>query len=934
MTFSVDVQFQLLIDNSWVDFTRIDSVTKMLGDGKNAYTVIYGQANESGNIPPMSVTLKYQDNNGVLNEDNPLSPYAGKIAQYTKAKILNDGFEDILGELASIDIDDNTGNIVTLTITIASVDRRLSQGQKAKPLRSPAYRALVAPENDSTRILYYPLEEEKNATELKTPFPTMGTSINYSGALTFGGYTAHPASEKMISFGTAGQISFNVPLYSSTQHKVCAVFKFPDTLPTNTVLYRMYCTGGNAAYIDLQYGATFNGTLKLLAYDRSGALIDDANFIDWSGQLPGHDCFIAVQFAQNGANLDNDVLVVDQNLANNGLVNSDSLIGVTIGRIYRVTVGYTDCNGLSVGHFIIGNDIGAFPNFISPTFGGGLGTRGFTGEPVGWRIYRLLTEENLNFIYYGDFDDTLPMGPQRVASLFELLRDAQAVDGGLLYCDRVANGTESLVTYRNVRDMYNRAPVAIVDVTASAATSQLTGSMRPRRDDQGRKNDVTVTRNGGASGRFFIPDGDNQHYSTQDPPAGMGPVEASATYQLYLDKHARLRAAWDAHLGAWRGPRYPAITIDAWRAAVQNDSALLTGLDNLILGDNVQVNTTSSVSRWVPHNDFGLKIRGYSYTTAQTTKSTKYNCAPAEPWEIDMTDTTTSTLAKAISNSDTNLLVDMASGPPWRSLTGLETNYYAQIAGDVMQVSLMQLLSPSFVSTGAVSHGNNANVTPGAPAGAANGDALILMAAIRNSGAGTVDLPAGWTDISNFGNFRIMGRYRAGSAADTPTVTFTGGVANADTSAVIMCFRNTSIRATTAVTLLNGSAQNIVYPRMRIYPFGSHRYTACVACIAAWKQDDTTGVAPAAGFTEAVDAATTTGNDQAFTFDYRLDTTLTEVAAGSLVVTGGAAAISRAIVFGLRPLQQATVTRNINNSATSHAIGDQFKGWRTGVTGL
>lgn len=934
--FSLDIVLQLLIDGTWVDFTRLDSVTKMLGDGKSGYTVTMGQANETGKLPPMSFQFGYQDDNAVLNEDNPLSTYYGKVAQYTKARLSDDGGVtiDVVGEIAAMAVNDTSGNVAVIQFEVASIDRRLSQGQKKKPLKSPAYRAFTALENDTTRIVYYPLEEEKNATELISPYAN--TSAAYAGTLTFGGYTAHPAAERMIQFGTNGLIFLSVPPYTSTEHKVCGLFNFPATLPAGTIIYRMYCSGGNTSFIDLEYGTGVNGALRLLAYDNANALIDTANFVDWSAYLVSQDVFISLEFTQNGANLDNTVLVVNQDPTNFGITSADSLTGVTIGRITYVTIGQSDCSGLSFGNFAIGNDTTAFSNFIDLSFGGGLGTRGYAGEYAGWRIFRLCDEEDVPLNYYGGFSDTLQMGPQRIAPFMDLLSDAQLVDNGILYADKAGlDGNESMISYRNLRDMYNMFPRFTVDVTGSAATSQLSGSLRPKRDDQGRRNDVAITRNGGAVGRYIIPDGDMQHLSTQDPPNGMGPVDSAGTVQLYYDKHARQIAAWLAHLGAWRGPRYPKITMDMWRTAIQSDAAVVAGVKALLLGDIIQVNTTSAISRWIPRNDFSLQVRGYQYTKTQTQHTISYNTIPGEAWEIVATDTNSSTLAIAVDSDDTDLYVDMSSGPSWKNITLSDTPYYVQINGDVCRCNQVADFTPTFVSAGSPTHGSNASVVPGAPASVANGDALILFAAIRNSGTGTVNLPTGWRAIAEFGNLRIMGRYRQNTADDTPTVSFTGGVANATTSAVILAFRNCSIVAALAATQLNGSAQNIATAYLKKYPKNtSHRYQNCVVISAGWKQDDWTSVAALSGFTEALDNSTTTGDDQGLVIDYRIDSGATEAAATSFVVTGGASAISRSIVLALRPITRLAVTRNLNGSATSHAVGATVRGWRMGVTGL
>ena len=932
--FTKTITLELYINGAWVDFTRIDDETKMLGDGKSGYSVTLGQNNETGKPPPMNVVLKYQDTNGILNEDNPASPYYGKIAQYTPARILDGGNVDIVGEIASIDVDDTASRVVTLTITIASLDRRLSQNQKRKPFHSPAYRSLTASENDSTRLVYYPMEEPKSANGLTTPYVGDGSSVIVTGSYTFGDYTGHPASDRMFKFGANGKVQITVPNHSSTEHKVCSLFKFPDAgLVTDTILFRIFCAGGNTGWIDLLVSHGSANTFRLDSYDFNGNFITSDNFIDWSGYISGKDAFVSLEFTQSGTTLNTTVLVVNQTLT--GLSVGAGLASTTLGIITRVVIAYTDCTDLAMGHFIVGNDTTAFDNFISPTLGGGLGTRGFARETAGWRLFRLATEEGFLFDFTGDLDDTQRMGPQRKGvALPDLLTDVQKADQGILYCEKAGNGQFSQITYRTVRSMYNQAPAFTVDVSPSASVSQLSGSLKPMKDDQGRRNDVTITRDGGASTRYVIRDGDPFHFSTEDPPAGMGDVDSADTVSLYQDSQAKLIAAWLAHLGSWRGPRFPKIKIDPWRDAVRNDSALVQGIANLELGDIISVNTTSTISAWVPKNDFRLMARGYQVTKAQTNHTAQYNCTPGEAWEVEMTDSISSTLSLAVDSDDTEFYFDTATGPAWRALSVSNVPFYVQVNGDVSKATFLETLTPTFVAAGTPAHGSNASVNPGAPAGTQNGDLLILFGAIRNQGAGTVDLLSGWTDILNFGNMRMMGRYRDGTAADTPTVTFTGGVANATTSACIAAFRNLSLRPVTTKTIFNGSTQNIGYQGYKAYPLGPLRYSNNVQVLFGWKQDDWTGVAPPSGFTEAIDTSSTTGDDQGITMQYRIDTTPTAVGNSQIVVTGGAVALNSGIIAALRPLQHATVVRNINSSAVSHAVGTFLRTWRPGVTGL
>jgi hypothetical protein len=220
----------------------------------------------------------------------------------------------------------------------------------------------------------------------------------------------------------------------------------------------------------------------------------------------------------------------------------------------------------------------------------------------------------------------------------------------------------------------------------------------------------------------------------------------------------------------------------------------------------------------------------------------------------------------------------------------------------------------SFVAAGVANQGVNASVTPALPASIVAGDLLVILASIRNSGTGTVNVPTGWTAIFTAGNVSLLGRrYVAGDTA--PVVTFTGGVALADTMARMFAFRNAELTASASAALLNGSAQNIAYPALTVPAAGA------LVLIAGWKQDDWTTVAALAGMTEIADNPVTGGDDAGQVLDYVVQTTATNIAAGSFVVTGGAAAISRGLSVAFMHAAYITQQSASITPATTTACG-------------
>lgn len=216
-----------------------------------------------------------------------------------------------------------------------------------------------------------------------------------------------------------------------------------------------------------------------------------------------------------------------------------------------------------------------------------------------------------------------------------------------------------------------------------------------------------------------------------------------------------------------------------------------------------------------------------------------------------------------------------------------------EFAPDVANYYRVSYVDMRLIGVGTVTHAVNASVTPGFPTGTpAAGDVLLIWAAIRNSGVGTPDTPAGWTLLRAGGNARLFGKnWAPGDVA--PSVTFTGGVANADTSAQMALIRGVDLALFNNMGSSNASAQDIVLPTLPLVG----TWTGGVTVIyLGWKQDDWTSVATIAGATEIGEPDTTTGDDQGIVWDYHTvlpGTAVSVIAAETFVVTGGGAAVSR-----------------------------------------
>lgn len=215
------------------------------------------------------------------------------------------------------------------------------------------------------------------------------------------------------------------------------------------------------------------------------------------------------------------------------------------------------------------------------------------------------------------------------------------------------------------------------------------------------------------------------------------------------------------------------------------------------------------------------------------------------------------------------------------------TNFY--------RVRGVETAAAAFVAAGTATSGNNSSLVPPLPAGIVAGDLLLILASIRNSGAGNPNPPAGYAQVADNSCMRIFGKYYDG-VESAPTVTFSGGVANADTLAQMAAFRSAGVTPVAVANTTNGSAQNVNLPAHTAAMLVS---ATQVLIYAAWKQDDATTYALAGPSTSAgLLLSSTAGDDASQKWDYLLGHDPTGVDT-KFVVTGGAAAISKSSIVAL-----------------------------------
>lgn len=342
-----------------------------------------------------------------------------------------------------------------------------------------------------------------------------------------------------------------------------------------------------------------------------------------------------------------------------------------------------------------------------------------------------------------------------------------------------------------------------------------------------------------------------------------------------------------------------------------------------------------------------LEIEGYSELLRPRGWAAELNAEPYDPWEIGVLSPTSAGLggdhlgrlsgdlaaATRAALTSTGLSIPFDPNVYRWTTDSDDFPFTVRFGGETATVASIATTAATFVAAGSMSSADNAAVTPALYAGAAADDWIFVLARIRAASAGTIATPAGYTriilpSVSASAEMQLFAKVHSGSESD-PTINPSGGAAGDTVSAVTFGFRNMPLSlddlndaVVYAATSTNASAQNVAFPGNPVKKSGAP-IDGCVVLLLAGKDDAWTSVAAVSGFTEAVDSASTTGNDQSLAVDYSIQTTSTPIADGSFTVTGGVSAVSNGYTIAFAAgFQTMTLSdRSTNDIVKAHDAG-------------
>lgn len=524
-------------------------------------------------------------------------------------------------------------------------------GQGAKALQSTLRRRIPS----ASPLAYWPMEDGRDATQGFSPTPGVTPltvhDLNWASDSSLAGSDALPTLSK------DSWIRAQVPAADRDGWHVELVYKL-DKLPGSEETMLIVDLGGGApaAYAKVRVSTA---AIKIELYDSDGQLIawfpfeNAAALADFTGAWNRLQVYSA---------LNNGTLYVQAAwrdvVANNWWYTSTSLAATRAGTVTRVrSYGSDGLAGMALGHLAV-FDVGGtwtadltYPNVTVYEDA----DDGYAGETAAHRLRRLAQEENLLLSVVDGPGESTSLGPQKIATVLDNVRDVVAADGGLLVEQLETLG----LRYEQRAVLYNQAPALVLDYTVTGEVEQ---PFEPVDDDTELANDITVTRDGGSSARATLTEGP---LSVAPPPAGVGVYDEAVTLSLATDDQPPQIAAWRLHLGTVDEARYPRLTINLRTAPQLIDQVLSLDIGGIIRVDNLPP--------FLPPGPLLLRVEGYTETLNAFEWMITFNCSPASPWAVGVVgdgvlgraDTDGTVLDAPVAADTTTLPVRATAGPDW-----------------------------------------------------------------------------------------------------------------------------------------------------------------------------------------------------------------------------------------------------------------------------
>lgn len=576
---------------------------------RDGLTITRGRADFASVADPMSLQCTTDNRTGKWSTRNATSEWFGLLRTGSPIRISAEGHVRFTGFVSSLPPRrDLSGRDLSVPLEARGWLYWLGRGDK--PARSALQRTILYRQP----TYYWALESGLNSS---LAFATGGPTLNASSGVVVG------SGGSLL--GSAGQLAMGPSDFADV----------PVTMPASptawTVVYWVNCLTVSpfvgppvADLVSVSWQTPSGGSLVTweVASTSDGAGFDETavNVFDSAGGIspaaPGTTVtplmddnwhMVAVTAEQSGSDVVITLRVDDE--TDSATATGQTLAPITRLRIGNLTVGSAEDNvsEIDVAHVAIwSSKLGtAVLDELSQA------TQAYNGEQAHVRAGRLGREEGIT-VRTGA-STSVTMGAQGAKSLLELLRECEASDQAFLFED-LAFG----LYFQGHAERFNRpASVALTFTTAGHVAEPF----EPTDDDQGAFNDVTVTRDGGASYRVTETD-PNVELSIPN----IGRRDDSQTYSLGDDDQPQHLAGWRLHMGTDAEMRLPSLSY--------NLAAAPGLIDDVCSADLAYVVTVDDVPADLSPDQLEVFVEGYSETLGPFDWDIVNNCTPGLPWHV------------------------------------------------------------------------------------------------------------------------------------------------------------------------------------------------------------------------------------------------------------------------------------------------------------
>jgi len=417
----------------------------------------------------------------------------------------------------------------------------------------------------------------------------------------------------------------------------------PNGSPATFFLARSLYAGGGTYWFKLLVDGSFHVQL----YDNGVAIMD--NTVTFGGADPTNWTDYRMKVSISGTTVKLEFAWYES--------GDDTVFGIT----YTVTGQQTQLNILKIDTT---RDAGALNGTLYSTlyavqnttddlqsFAALQAFNGYENERAADRFTRLCTENGIASVVVGDPDQTVTMGVQQSDTFVNLLDEIQTTEDALIY-DRTGDGIG--LALRTRRSRYNQDPA----VTLAFGTD-IIPPMDEAYDDQQSQNVITIKNR---DGRTLVAADNVSAMGTLNPPAGIGVYKASYDTNIQFDNNITQAAQHYLNRGTLPQSRYPNVTIDLGAAKANGNTALLTAVQAVTIGDRIVVTGRDA-------DDIDLQVIGWDEAIGTDTWTITFTCIPNTLFQVGAEDDTSYALAARAqtlqANVTTTTATSLSVGTTW-----------------------------------------------------------------------------------------------------------------------------------------------------------------------------------------------------------------------------------------------------------------------------